>query len=76
MTLVLEPENETDYRLFVELAKRLRVAYREESESTLFSTAEEQFLNLAGSWEGAGTTDDLIHQIESARTSKDIDISF
>ncbi len=77
MTLVLEPKNEADYRLFVELAKRLHVTYRETpdlSEEELIRS-ENSFFALAGSWQGEETTDELIRLIESARTSKEINLS-
>lgn len=75
MTLVLEPKNQADYQLFVELAKRLQVAYREDSQSLEeLAKAEDSFFALAGSWQSGQSTDDLIQLIESARTTKTIDL--
>ena len=75
MTLVLEPKNQADYQLFVDLAKRLQVDYREESQSLEELTkAEDRFFSLAGSWQSDQSTDELIDLIESARTTKTIDL--
>ncbi|GAB3506671.1 hypothetical protein GCM10027341_40090 [Spirosoma knui] len=75
MTLVLEPNNEADYQLFVDLAKRLQVSYREEHKgSDQLTQAENDFFALAGSWQGDKSTDDLVRLIESARTTKTTDI--
>lgn len=62
-TLILEPLTEADYRLFVDLAKRLRTPYRQEDTRS----AEERkaaFCALAGSLEGPETGDELIALIK------------
>ncbi len=78
MTLILEPKTQADYRLFVELAQRLHVQYKEEKsdgQALIATQKEHDFLALAGSWQSDETTDELIQSIERARTSKKIDIS-
>ena len=75
MTLVLEPKTQADYQLFIELAKRLQVAYREDTKTLEeVTTSESDFFALAGSWQSDQSTDELIHLIESARTTKTDDL--
>ncbi|MCU0467892.1 MAG: hypothetical protein MUF58_04755 [Arcicella sp.] len=89
-TLIIEPNSKADYQIFVSLAKRLNVTFREEKaktktkkEKTLLAEAallkkqkEDEFFALAGSFDLPETADELINIIESSRTSKDIDISW
>ncbi|GAB3942722.1 hypothetical protein GCM10028805_07720 [Spirosoma harenae] len=75
MTLVLETQNKADYQLFIELAKRLQIAYREEPQSLEeLASTEDDFFALAGSWQSDQSTDELIHLIESTRTTKTDDL--
>lgn len=74
-TLILEPQTDADYRLFVDLAKRLHTPYRQEDTRSA-EEREAAFLSLAGSWEGPETGDELIALIEGSRTSKDTDTSW
>ncbi len=74
-TLILEPRTEADYRLFVDLAKRLRTPYRQEDRRSA-EEREAAFMALAGSWEGPETGDELIAMIEGSRVNKDIDTSW
>lgn len=74
-TLILEPQSEADYRLFVDLAKRLRTPYRAEDSRTP-EEREAAFLALAGSLDTPETGDELIAIIEGSRTSKDPDFTF
>ena len=77
MTLTLEPQTEADYRLFLELAQRLGVRYKKETdhEANLIDMQHEHdFLQLAGAWQGEESTDAFINRIEKARTSKTLDI--
>ncbi|GAB4034636.1 hypothetical protein [Spirosoma gilvum] len=61
MTLILEPKSQADYQLFVELAKRLQVTYREESQSLEeLAKAEDSFFSLAGSWQNEQSSDELV----------------
>ena len=73
-TLVIEPQNQADYRLFVDLAKRLKVKFREENKKQTKKDAE--FYALAGSFDFPETSDELINIIESSRTGKETDISW
>jgi hypothetical protein len=77
MTLTLEPQTQADYQLFLELAKRLGVRYKKENDHTtdlLEIQQEHDFLQLAGAWQDEESTDAFINRIESARTSKTLDI--
>lgn len=77
-TLIIEPNSKGDYQLFVSLAKRLKVTFREEK--TKSRTQKEQdgeaFFALAGSFDLPETSDELIQIIENSRTNKEIDISW
>ena len=77
-TLVIEPDSQADYQLFVGLAKRLHVKYREEQimENTPVNDMNEsEFFSLFGSLEGVDS-EILIDNITSARTTQDSDISW
>ncbi len=77
-TLVIEPDSQADYQLFVGLAKRLHVKYREEQilENTPVNDMNEsEFFSLFGSLEGIDS-ETLIDNITSARTTQDSDISW
>ncbi|MCY7350782.1 MAG: hypothetical protein LH606_08940 [Cytophagaceae bacterium] len=73
--LILEPQNETDYRLFIDLAKRLQTPYRQEDARSP-EEREAAFLALAGSLDTPETGDELIAIIEGSRTSKDPNFTF
>ncbi|MBK9247665.1 MAG: hypothetical protein IPM69_06015 [Ignavibacteria bacterium] len=77
-TLVIEPDSQADYQLFVGLAKRLHVKYREEQiveNSSLKDMKESEFFSLFGSLEGIDS-EMLIDNITSARTTHETDISW
>jgi hypothetical protein len=89
-TLIIEPNSKADYQIFVSLAKRLNVTFREEKakakkEKVLLAEAEllkkkmkeDAFFALAGSFDLPETSDELINIIESSRTfNKEIDTSW
>jgi hypothetical protein len=77
-TLIIEPNSKGDYQLFVSLAKRLKVAFREEKTKsrTQKEKDEEIFFALAGSFDLPETSDELIQIIENSRTNKEIDTSW
>lgn len=91
-TLIIEPTNKVDYQLFVSLAKRLNVTFREEKtkiktknepENMLFVKAKQlkKKLKEEAFFALAGSFEDLdadvmIKDIEESRTTKNIDISW
>ncbi|PWK17466.1 hypothetical protein LV89_04381 [Arcicella aurantiaca] len=88
-TLIIEPNTKSDYQLFVSLAKRLNVTFREEKakiktkneqEDMLFAKAKQlkKKLKEEAFFALAGSfedldTDAMIKDIEESRTTKDID---
>jgi hypothetical protein len=77
-TLIIEPSNKVDYQLFLSLAKRLNVRFREEKvipNKKELEEKEKEFLSLFGSFEDIDS-EEMIKEIESSRTTKDIDISW
>lgn len=76
--LVIEPSNEADYRLFLDIAKRLNVPYRETSQpdkKTVESNSSEgMFFSLYGAFRDV-SADDMVKAIENARTSKEITVA-
>jgi len=73
MTLILEPNNTSDFQLFVELAKRLNVNFRLMDEDA--KQKEAHFFSLAGTLEIPETGNELLAIIEKGKSSKDIDFS-
>jgi hypothetical protein len=87
-TLIIEPNSKADYQIFVSLAKRLNVTFREEKakakkEKVLLAEAEvlkkklkeAAFFALAGSIEEVDA-DQMLKDIEESRTTKEIDTSW
>lgn len=76
-TLIIEPNNKLDYQLFVSLAKRLKVTFREEKNVTkeLTKTEEQDLLSLFGTFKDIDA-EAMIKDIESSRTIKEIDTSW
>jgi hypothetical protein len=74
-TLIIEPTTKVDYQLFVGLAKRLNVIFREEKPIKTKAKNEATFYALAGSFEDIGA-EAMIKDIEESRTTKDIDFSW
>jgi len=77
-TLILEPESQADYQLFVGLAQRLHIKFREEDipmEVSSDNNPEQDFYSLFGSLEGIDS-ETVIDSIISARTTKETDISW
>ena len=73
MTLILEPNNTSDFQLFVELAKRLNVNIRLMDGDT--KQKEVHFFSLAGTLETPETGNELLAIIEKGKSSKDNDFS-
>jgi hypothetical protein len=74
-TLIIEPSTKVDYQLFVGLAKRLNVTFREEKSIKTKAKNEASFYALAGSFEDIDA-EAMIKDIEESRTTKEIDISW
>jgi hypothetical protein len=74
-TLIIEPTTKVDYQLFVGLAKRLNVSFREEKPIKTKAKNEAIFYALAGSFEDIDA-EAMIKDIEESRTTKDIDFSW
>lgn len=77
-TLIIEPNNKLDYQLFVSLAKRLNVTFREEKNvvsSNKVAEQEKAFFALFGAFEDVDA-DEMIRDIEGSRTTKEIDTSW
>jgi hypothetical protein len=77
-TLILEPESQADYQLFVGLAQRLHIKFREEEipmEGSSDNNPEQDFYSLFGSLEDVDS-ETVIDTITSARTTKETDISW
>ena len=76
-TLIIEPNSKADYQIFVSLAKRLNVTFREEKvkAKTKKDKDEEKFLSFFGALDGIDA-EKMIKDIEESRTTKDIDISW
>ncbi len=82
-TITIQPSSQADYRLFVELAKRLKAKFSvspveitEIEEINPKNDKEAKFFELFGSFDLPETSDELIKIIENSRTSKDIDTSW
>ncbi len=75
-TLIIEPNTTADYQLFVSLAKRLNVTFSERKARKKNKKTEDVFFALAGSFDLPETSEELIHIIESSRTTKEIDTSW
>jgi uncharacterized C2H2 Zn-finger protein len=91
-TLIIEPNTKSDYQLFVSLAKRLNVTFREEKakiktkneqEDMLFAKTKQlkKKLKEEAFFALAGSfedldTDAMIKDIEESRTTKDIGTSW
>ncbi len=77
-TLIIEPNTKVDYQLFVSLAKRLNVKFREEKVAKIEAkkeTKEKSFNDFFGAFEDIDA-DAMIKDIEGSHTTKDIDISW
>ncbi len=76
-TLIIEPHSKVDYQLFVSLAKRLNVTFREEKIKLKNKKEknEEEFLSFFGALDGIDA-DKMIKDIEESRTIKDMDTSW
>ena len=74
-TLIIETNKEIDFQLFVSLAKRLKVKFREEQTTTKSQAVEDKttFLSLFGSFKDIDSNA-MIKEIETSRTTKEIDI--
>lgn len=79
-TITIQPISQADYRLFVELAKRLKAKFSvsptEIQDVNPKNDKETKFYELFGSFDLPETSDELIDIIENSRTSKDIDTSW
>ena len=74
-TLIIEPTTKVDYQLFVGLAKRLNVTFREEKPIKTKAKNEATFYALAGSFEDIDA-EAMIKDIEESRATKEIDVSW
>jgi hypothetical protein len=77
-TLIIEPNNKLDYQLFVSLAKRLKVTFREEKniiEESIQTEEQKDLLSLFGAFKDIDAGK-MIQDIESSRTIKEIDTSW
>ncbi len=78
-TLIIEPNNKLDYQLFVSLAKRLNVKFREEKSVIKQQEKlekEKEFFALAGSLDLPESAEEIVKIIESSRTTKEMDTSW
>jgi hypothetical protein len=74
MTLIIEPNTDSDYQLFVQLAKRLNVKFRRAE--TEEEQREAHFFSLAGSLDTPETGNELLAIIETGKDTKDQDFTF
>ena len=74
-TLIIEPTTKVDYQLFIGLAKRLNVTFREQKAVKAKAKNEANFYALAGSFKDTDA-EAMIKYIEESRTTKEIDISW
>lgn len=77
-TLIIEPKTKDDYQLFVSLAKRLKIAFREEKTvktEIKKEVKEKSFNDFFGAFEDIDA-DAMIKDIEGSRTTNDIGISW
>lgn len=76
-TLIIETKKETDFQLFVSLARRLKVKFREEQMVVESKVEKDQtaFLSLFGSFKDIDS-DTIIKEIEVSRTTKEIATSW
>ena len=74
--LVLEPTRHSDLMLFIELAKRLNVKFREEITTSSTTEQDAAFMALAGSLDTPESGDELVKIIAEAHHSKSIDINW
>ncbi len=67
-TIVLEPTNEADTTLFLNLAHRLGVKATVSQHSTISAEERERrFLALFGAWQGEETGDELNQMLRESR---------
>ncbi|MFN3488306.1 MAG: hypothetical protein ACK4YV_04195 [Emticicia sp.] len=74
-TLIIEPNTKVDYQLFVSLAKRLNVKFREEKVVKVEAKKEKSFNDFFGAFEDIDA-DAMIKDIVNSHTTKDIDTSW
>jgi hypothetical protein len=74
-TLIIERNTKVDYQLFVSLAKRLNVKFREEKIVKVEAKKEKSFNDFFGIFEDIDA-DVMIKDIKNSRTSKNIDTSW
>lgn len=72
-SLILEPDNDADLQLLLQLARRLGVKATVVPGLDARSEAEreESFYNLFGAWKSDESDDELVKQIYEARTNND-----
>lgn len=81
-SIIIEPSNKADYKLFVGLAKRMKVKFQiknsEITKNGMTSEAQQEanFLALAGSFDLPESSDELIKIMEESRISKEMDTSW
>jgi hypothetical protein len=74
-TLIIERNTKVDYQLFVSLAKRLNVKFREEKIVKVEAKKEKSFNDFFGIFEDIDA-DVMIKDIKNSRTTKNIDTSW
>lgn len=75
-TLTIEPKNQADYRLFVDLAKRLKVKFKVSKALPAENEMEAKFFSLAGSFDLPETSGELTDIIKQGHENKEIDTSW
>lgn len=78
-TIIIEPNSQADYQLFIDLAKQLKAKFSISTNviETKNETIDESvFFALAGSLDLPESSEELIKIIEDSRTTKEIDTSW
>lgn len=74
MTIIIEPNNDLDYQLFVQLAQRLKVKYQVEEDKK--KQNEVLFYSLAGSLDTQENGNELLAIIEKGKNTKNPNFTF
>lgn len=73
-TIIIKTKDEKDFELIKGLADRLGLSVKEEHEQDLLEKQKAAFKNLAGSWVGDETGDEIAARIHNARNDAPRDV--
>lgn len=73
-TIIIETKDDKDFELIKSLVNRLGLPFKERHLEDLTEKQEAAFLNLAGSWVGDESGDELAARIHNARNDSPRDV--